>query len=209
MTGSKTLRIDGPAWSRLQASKPGKDALAAILAEHRAAPVRAFMTTVGRDRGVRTQVTVLGGQVVVVARRLARDGGETRIEPGAQVTFSTVDAMWPVIARTLPDVPQLRAPSSAASGIPERELGLPREEVTQLLEREEFGLQVRVEAWRQSDAPAVTWVKQWSVTDGMLLDARLRGAAWALTERPVGSVATELRWAIIGAIDTTTTDQLR
>lgn len=203
MSSSRTVRVDGPTWARLQGSGPGPEPLASALAEHRVARVRGLVTAVGGVRGVRTRVTVRGGQVVVIARRLARVEGETRVEPGALVSFCTVEAMWPAVARMLPDVDVLRASSRVAAGPVGRSLELSQQAAAERLEREEFAVQVRVEARPTGDGPVVEWAKQWSVADGRLVDVRLRGRQWALTERSAGSVAAELRWAIIGAIDAT------
>jgi hypothetical protein len=50
----------------------------------------------------------------------------------------------------------------------------------------------------------VVWARQWSVTDGRLLDVRTHeDGSMKLAERPPGSVAAELRWAMLGAIDAT------
>ncbi|WP_344100940.1 hypothetical protein [Myceligenerans crystallogenes] len=154
---------------------------------------------------MRTEFFLLGERAVLVSRRLAKIEGSIRIEPGAQVTFSLVDDLWPGVARTLPDVPQLRAPASEAAGTPDRELDLPEPDREALLARETFALQVTVEAWPDSDAetPKVLWARHWSVADDRLLDVRAGEGTVKLVERPAGSVAAELRWALVGAMDAT------
>jgi hypothetical protein len=161
MTDSKTMRIDGPEWARLQKVPltATNDSPAQILAEHRDAPVRGRLVAVNRDRGVQTDLSMLGGQIVLVTRRLARVEGQQRIEPGAQVTFTTTDGMWQALARTLPDVPQLRAPASATGGMPDQELDLSHDAAMALVEREDFALRVLVEAWTGAAAPGSCQVK--------------------------------------------------
>lgn len=203
---SRTLHIDGPEWVRLQKepSSGTRDSLAQILAEHRDAPVRGRLVAVNRDRGVQTDLSMLGGQIVLVTRRLAQVDGQKRIEPGAQVTFTTADGLWQALGRTLPNVPQLRAAASATGGIPDQDLDLSHAAAMAFVGREDFALRVLVEAWTGTEAPAVIWARQWSTTDGRLLDVRTNeDGTMKLTERPPGSVAAELRWAMLGAIDAT------
>jgi hypothetical protein len=98
----------------------------------------------------------------------------------------------------------LRAPASAVAGRPDRVLELAQDEALELVSREDYALQVRVEAWKGGEAPLVTWARQWSVIGERLVDVRQEGQRIKLVERPAGTVAAELRWAIVGAIDTTT-----
>ncbi|MEU4385250.1 hypothetical protein [Promicromonospora sp. NPDC023805] len=207
MAGAKTLRVEADAWTRLQESARGgsDDGLAGILAEHLIAPVKALLVTTQGDRGVRTRLTMVRGELVLVTQRMALVDGETRIEPGAQITFSDPEALWPALARTLPDMSVLRAPADAVANEPDRRLtDLTPEGVAELLGREEANLQVSVEAYREGGVPAVQWGRLWSVVDGRLIDVRTRDGEVRLVERPAGSVAKELRWALVGAVDATT-----
>ncbi|MEU4383979.1 hypothetical protein [Promicromonospora sp. NPDC023805] len=168
MTLSRTLRVGGTEWSRLQelirTGAHGEDA-----AEHRNAQVRGSLVAAHRERGTETQLTMQGGQVVLVTRRLARVDGRRRVEPGAQVAFTTPEGLWPSIARTLPDISMLRAPSSATAGEPDQDLELSREATLELLIREDYALRVRIEAWHGGGLPSVVWARQWSASDDRLL----------------------------------------
>ena len=70
-----------------------------------------------------------------------------------------------------------------------------------VLDDEEANLQVVVEAWPTPDRPTTIWARLWSVVDGKLLDVRRRDGVVTPVERPAGSVAAELQWALVGAID--------
>ncbi|MFC4631935.1 hypothetical protein ACFO6V_27090 [Promicromonospora alba] len=213
MTLSRTLRVDGPEWSRLQelirTGVHDSGTAAEILAEHRDAPVRGSLVAAHRDRGTETLLTMSGDQIVLVTQRLARVDGRRRVEPGAQVTFTTPEDLWRSIARTLPDTGALRAPSSAAAGSRDQRLELSPDATLELLSREDYALRVRVEAWCGGEMPSVAWDRQWSVADDRLLDVRREGATIKLVERAAGSVAAELRWALIAAFDATTTSPPR
>jgi hypothetical protein len=80
-----------------------------------------------------------------------------------------------------------------------------------VLSDEDANLQVIVEAWPTPEWPApgaptperptTIWVRLWSVVDSKLLDIRRRDGEITPVERPAGSVAAELQWALVGAID--------
>lgn len=204
MPGSRTLRVETAEWQQLQrAARAGAtDGVAGILADHLAAPVRALLVTTSGDRGVRSRLTMVGGQAVIAAQRIASVEGEIRAEPGAQFTFAGPDELWPSLARTLPDTELLRAPASAAVG-DDQPLAPGFEEAQKLLGREECNLRVQVEAWRGGDVPVIVWGRLWSVADDRLIDVRADDGDLRLVERPAGSVAKELRWALTGAISAT------
>ncbi|GAB3171146.1 hypothetical protein GCM10027059_38850 [Myceligenerans halotolerans] len=204
MPGSRTLRVETEEWRQLQrAARAGAtDGVAGVFADHLDAPVRALVVTTAGDRGVRSRLTMVGGQTVIAAQRIASVEGEVRAEPGAQFTFTGPDELWQSLARTLPDTELLRAPASAAVDDDEP-LTLAFEDAQELLGREECNLRVQVEAWRGGDVPVMVWGRLWSVADGRLIDVRIDGDDLRLVARPAGSVAKELRWALTGAIDAT------
>ncbi|RPF20664.1 hypothetical protein [Myceligenerans xiligouense] len=205
MPGSRTLQVETEEWQQLQrAARAGAtDGVAGILADHLDAPVRALLVTTAGDRGVRSRLTMVGGQTVIVAQRIASVEGELRVEPGARITFTDPEDLWSSLARTLPDTDLLRAPAAAAVD-DDQPLSLPFEEARKLLGREECNLRVQVEAWRGGDRPIMVWGRLWSVTDDRLLDVRTDDGELRLVERPAGSVAKEVRWALVGAVDATT-----
>ncbi|MBE1875561.1 hypothetical protein [Myceligenerans pegani] len=205
MPGSRTLRVETEEWRRLQrAARAGAtDSVAGIFADHLDAPVRALLVTTAGERGVWSRLTMVGGQSVIVAQRIASVEGEIRAEPGAQITFTGPDELWRSLARTLPDKELLRAPASAAvEG--DRPLALGVDDAQRLLGREECNLCVQVEAWCGGDVPVMVWGRLWSVVEDQLIDVRADGDELRLVERPAGSVAKELRWALTGAVDATT-----
>lgn len=204
MPGSRTLRVETEEWQQLQqdARADATDGVAGILADHLAAPVKVLLVTTAGDRGVRDRLTMVGGQAVIVTQRMAAVEGETRVEPGAQITFTGPDELWSSLARTLPDTELLRAPASAAVD-DDQPLDLPLADAQALLGREECNLRVQVEAWRGGDTPVMVWGRLWSVVDDRLIDIRTDDGELRLVERPAGSVAKELRWALTGAIDVT------
>lgn len=204
MPGSRTLRVETEEWQQLQrAARAGAtDGVAGILADHLDAPVRAVLVATSGDRGVRSRLTMVGGQAVIAAQRIALVEGEIRAEPGAQFTFAGPDELWRSLARTLPETELLRAPASAAVG-DDQPLALAFEDAQKLLGREECNLRVQVEAWRGGDIPVMVWGRLWSVAGDRLIDVRADGDELRLVARPAGSVAKELRWALTGAISAT------
>lgn len=213
MTGSRTLRADARAWERLQeeARAGAPEGVAGILADHLSARVRASLVVASGDKSVRLRLTMVGEQIVLVARRMVRvpgpDGEETRIEPGAQVTFTGPDELWPSIAQTFPETPLLRTPAPQTPNVPDQRLDLSPDEMTALLEAETANLRVQVEAWPEpsgdrdgADQPDRVWARSWSVVRERLLDVRSEDGRPVLVERPAGSVAVELRWALVGAV---------
>ncbi|GAB4084697.1 hypothetical protein GCM10028784_13270 [Myceligenerans cantabricum] len=204
MPGSRTLRVEPEEWQELQRNvRDGvTEGVSGILVDHLSAPVKALLVTTAGDRGVRARLTMVGGQAVVVAQRIASVEGETRVEPGAQITFTGPDELWESLTRALPDDELLRAPAAAVDG-PDRTLDLSAEAAQQLLTREECNLRVQVEAWRGGEAPVVVWGRLWAVVDDRLIDVRTDDGELKLVDRPAGSVAKELRWALTGAVDAT------
>lgn len=212
MSGSRTVQVGADRWQELQRRVRARgsdgmadgaaDDVAGVLAQHLDAPVRALLVTTAGGHGVRTRLTLTGGRAVLVAQRLAVAAGTTRVEPGAQITFTGTDDLWGTVARTLPEREALRAPASAVVG-EARHLRLPRDEAERLLEREACNVRVQVEAWRGGRHPVVVWGRLWSLTGDRLVDVRVDDGDLDLVERPAGSLAKELRWALTGALSAT------
>lgn len=207
MTG-RILELDAKQWSAVRAEAlkgGGVTAVGTALAEHLGAPVRATLVSTSGSAGTVTRLTMVGDRVLLVMQVIAERGGETRLAAGAELRFVTADELWAALAPALPPFEALRAPASAVPGAQ----GSPtssnpagdRAELVRLLDDEQANLQVTVEAWRDGEAPVKVWPRLWSVVDGKLLDVRMDDGVVAPVERPAGSVAAELQWALVGAVD--------
>lgn len=210
MTG-RILELDAKQWSAVRAEAlkgGGVTAVGTALAEHLGAPVRATLVSTSGSTGTVTRLTMVGDQVLLVMQVIAERGGETRLAAGAELRFVTADELWAALAPALPPFEALRAPASAvpgAQGAPaSSNPAADRAELVRLLDDEQANLQVTVEAWREGEAPVKVWPRLWSVVDGKLLDVRTDDGAPAPVERPAGSVAAELQWALVGATDAAT-----
>lgn len=207
MTG-RILELDAKQWSAVRAEAlkgGGVTAVGTALAEHLGAPVRATLVSTSGSAGTVTRLTMVGDRVLLVMQVIAERGGETRLAAGAELRFVTADELWPALAPALPPFEALRAPASAvpgAQGAPtSSNPAADRAELVRLLDDEQANLQVTVEAWREGEAPVKVWPRLWSVVDGKLLDVRMDDGVVAPVERPAGSVAAELQWALVGAVD--------
>lgn len=211
MTG-RILELDAKQWSAVRAEAlkgGGVTAVGTALAEHLGAPVRATLVSTSGSTGTVTRLTMVGDRVLLVMQVIAERAGETRLAAGAELRFVTADELWPALAPALPPFEALRAPASA---VPPGRQGAPtssnpagdRAELVRLLDDEQANLQVTVEAWRDGEAPVKVWPRLWSVVDGKLLDVRTDDGEPAPVERPAGSVAAELQWALVGATDAAT-----
>ncbi|PUB29035.1 hypothetical protein C8K30_103461 [Promicromonospora sp. AC04] len=207
----------------------GGTAVGTALAEHQKAPVRATLVATSGDRGSTARLTLVDGRVLLVLQAIAERDGETVIAPGAELRFVQPENLWAALQAALPPIAALRAPASAV-GAPVTDPASaadadgdgddtaatdsptsadptkPRPSADQAwpataLDHEEANLQVIVEAWPTPERPTTVWARLWSVVDGKLLDVRRRGGAITPTQRPAGSVAAELQWALVGAID--------
>lgn len=174
------------------------DPLVAAIAQHLLAPVRIQLIATAGERGTATRVTIVDDRVLLVTQPLAEVDGQIAVGGEAQLAFARPEGIWPAIAETLPPLQafQLGRPEPGAA---DREI--PASEANGLLAREQANLQVRVEAWQEVTVPARVWARLWSVVDGRLLDVRTRQGELRVTERPAGSVAAELEWALVGALD--------
>lgn len=208
----RILELDAKQWAAVTAEARdggGATAVGTALAEHLGAPVRATLISTSGSSGTVTRLTMVGERVLLVIQVIAERDGETFLAPGAELRFATVDELWPALTAALPPFEALRAPASAVPGggegtSPSSSPAGDRAELIRLLDGEQANLQVTVEAWRNAEAPAVVWPRLWSVVDGKLLDVRTDDGELAPVERPAGSVAAELQWALVGAVDATT-----
>ncbi|MFD6140083.1 hypothetical protein [Promicromonospora sp. NPDC060271] len=210
MTG-RILELDAKQWSAVRAEAlegGGVTAVGTALAEHLGAPVRATLVSTSGSTGTVTRLTMVGDRVLLVMQVIAERGGETVLAAGAELRFATADELWPALTPALPPFEALRAPASAVPGaLGGTTSSAPagdRAELVRLLDDEQANLQVTVEAWREGDTPVKVWPRLWSVVDGKLLDVRTDDGAPAPVERPAGSVAAELQWALVGAMDVAT-----
>jgi hypothetical protein len=172
------------------------------------------------------------GRVLLVLHAIAERDGETVIAPGAELRFVQPENLWAALQAALPPIEALRAPASAdaaptdaaatdsattdaaataATNAPPNptpdDTTKPEPSAGQvwpaaLLDAEDANLQVIVEAWPTPERPTTVWGRLWSVVDGKLLDIRRHDGEITPVERPAGSVAAELQWALVGAIDT-------
>ncbi|MEU4360767.1 hypothetical protein [Promicromonospora sp. NPDC023987] len=182
--------------------------------------MRATLVATSGDRGSIARLTLLDGRVLLVLHVIADRDGETVIAPGAELRFVRPEDLWAALQAALPAAAALRAPAGAASAAaadsPTPDNLTPdnptRDDTARplttaekvwpaaVLADEEANLQVVVEAWPTPDRPTTVWARLWSVVDGKLLDVRRRGGETTPVERPAGSVAAELQWALVGAI---------
>lgn len=210
----RILELDARQWAAVTAEARdggGSTAVGTALAEHLGAPVRATLISTSGSNGTVTRLTMIEDRVLLVIQVITERDGETLLAPGAELRFATVDELWPALTAALPPFEALRAPASA---VPSGAVGTPasagpvpdRAQLLRLLDDEQANLQVTVEAWRGAEQPSVVWPRLWSVVDGRLLDIRTDDGEVAPVERPAGSVAAELQWALVGAVDATTPD---
>lgn len=198
--GPRTTHVETEVWRRLvRAARAGvTDGIAGIAARHLDAPVRALLVTASRGAGVRSRLTVAGGQTLIAAQRLATVAGETQVEPGARITVTDLDDVWGELAPILPDTYLMRAPAAvAAVGA----VALAPGDAERLLGQEHSTLRVQVDAWGGSDRPVRTWDHRWAVVEDRLIELHLDGDDLRPVQRPAGSVARELRRTLAEAVD--------
>ena len=218
MAAGRILRLDAEQWATVQAQAReggGGTAVGTALADHQKAPVRATLVATSGDRGSITRLTLLDGRALLVLQTIADRDGEVVSAPGAELRFVELENLWAALQAALPRAEALRAPASAAVGAAGKQTpddptrddasrpGATADKVwpAAVLDDEEANLQVVVEAWPTPDRPTTIWARLWSVVGGKLLDVRRRDGVVAPVERPAGSVAAELQWALVGAID--------
>ncbi|MFC8923718.1 hypothetical protein [Cellulosimicrobium sp. NPDC057127] len=200
-------------------------AWAAALRDHLAAPVRATLRARSGETGATTRLTLVEDRVLLVHDAVRGELGSRELEvtdvsAHVDVVLVRVDDLWPALVRLLPPSEPLTAgarPGPRPADLPRTVLGsrdverlragedlaaLPAA-ARAVAEDEEASLVVLVEAWPTPATPTVVWSRWWSVAGGRLLDVQLRDDDVHLVERPPGSVAAELRWALVGAVDTT------
>ena len=197
MAAGRILQLDAEQWATVQEQAReggGGTAVGTALADHREAPVRATLVATSGDRGSVARCTLLDGRALLVLQAIAERGDQTVLEPGAELRFVQPEHLWTALQAALPPVDVLRAPASAV-GESWSATARPPTSAS-----EEANLQVTVEAWPTTERPATVWARLWSVVDGRLLDVRMRDGEVIPVERPPGSVAAELQWALVGAM---------
>lgn len=204
MAAGRILQLDAEQWTTVQAQAReggGGTAVGTALADHLKAPVRATLVAISAGRGSVARLTLLDGRVLLVLQTLAERDGETVLAPGAELRFVQPENVWAALQAALPSVEALRAPANAVGATSTALAPIPDTvwPATALVD-EEANLQVTVEAWPTPERPTTVWARLWSVVDGRLLDIRKRDGETAPVERPAGSVAAELQWALVGAI---------
>jgi hypothetical protein len=225
MAAGRVLRLDAEQWAEVQRQAReggGGTAVGTALAQHQEAPVRATLVATSGSRGSAARLTLVDDRALLVLHAIAERDGETVIAPGAELRFVRPENLWAALQAALPPVDALRAPASAtataaplataapAAGAPEVPTsegatgpgpGVGKVWPAATVDHEGANLQVVVEAWPTPDRPTTVWARLWSVVGGKLLDVRTRDGEIAPVERPAGSVAAELQWALVGAID--------
>jgi hypothetical protein len=222
MAAGRILRLDTEQWASAQTQAReggGGTAVGTALAEHHDAPVRATLVATSENRGSATRLTLVDGRILLVLQAIAERDGETVIAPGAELRFVQPENLWTALQAALPPVAALRAPANAAASTaraasadetadgqtsddpPSPGSGADQVWPAVALDDEEANLQVMVGAWPTPERPTTVWGRLWSVVDGRLLDIRRRHGEITPVERPTGSVAAELQWALVGAID--------
>lgn len=221
MAAGRILQLDAEQWSTVQEQAReggGGTAVGTALADHQHAPVRATLIATSGGRGSIARLTLLDGRILLVLQTIADRDGETVAPPGAELRFVQPENLWAALQAALPQFEVLRAPASAVGAVsadaaPGPTLddapgpaagsgaaGTDKVWPAAILDDEEANLQVIVEAWPTPERPTTVWARLWSVVDGKLLDVRRRDGEITPMERPAGSVAAELQWAVVGAI---------
>lgn len=218
MAAGRILRLDAEQWATAQEQAReggGGTAVGTALAQHQKAPVRATLVATSGGRGSAAQLTLVGGRVLLVLQQaIAERDGETVVAPGAELRFVQPENLWAALQAALPPIEALRAPASAVGaasagaatdGPTSDDASGPGPSAGKVwpaavLDDEAATLQVIVEARSTPERPTTVWARLWSVVDGRLFDVRRRDGEITPVERPAGSVAAELEWALVGAI---------
>jgi hypothetical protein len=186
-----------------------------LLVRHGSARVRASLVATAGSRGSVARASLVGEEALVILQAIVERDGRVLIEPGAELRLATPRTLWSALQAAIPPLDVLRAPASAVGhdpgpedsdgtatiSIPGIGDGAPWPGAT--LADPDAVLQIVVEAWPAPDRLASFWSRLWAVTDDTLFDVQRRGGALTRTQRPVGSVAAELQWALAGALSVT------
>ncbi|MGI5190210.1 hypothetical protein ACQEVI_18885 [Promicromonospora sp. CA-289599] len=179
-----------------------------ILVRHGSAPVRASLVATAGSRGSVARASLVGDEALVIVQAIAERDGRVLIEPGAELRLAAPQTLWSALQAAIPPLDVLRAPANAVGHDPRPEDsdrtdtafddGAPWRGAT--LDGADAVLQIVVEAWPTPDLLARFWSRLWAVTDDTLFDVQRRGGTLTRTQRPAGSVAAELQWALAGAM---------
>lgn len=179
-----------------------------LLVRHGSAPVRASLVATAGSRGSIARASLVDDEALVIVQAIAERDGRILIEPGAELRLASPQTLWPALQAAIPPLDALRAPANAVGHDPRPEDsdrtdtafddGAPWPGTT--LDDADAVLQVVVEAWLTPDRLARFWSRLWSVTDDTLFDVQRRDGTLTRTQRPAGSVAAELQWALAGAM---------
>lgn len=230
--GIRRVRLDADHWadvlaragSTVAGSANGTGPIGTV-SRHITAPVRARLVASAGSRGSVTRLSIVGSEVLMVLQATVARGGQTVVEPGAELRLCDPETLWDALQAGLPPSALVRAPAAVGyptapakggsvsgeapvepssdrtmgvSDIPHPGAALVHDETA--IAEESIGLLVTVEAWPTSAQPTAVWMRRWSVVDDALLDIRTSGGRITRTSRPAGSVAAELQWALAGAI---------
>ncbi len=172
------------------------ESLAAVLAEHMSAPVRATLVGAADGLGMLVRLTQAADGALLVAQPVRDVEGRTVPDGSVQLSYAPSPS-WRELAELLPPVAALRAPAVQGQHADGRVVVLPDPAGGEV----EASLHLRVEAWVPGVETPKVWARAWVVRDGELFDLRHRDGGLVAVQRPAGSVAAELEWALAGAVD--------
>lgn len=173
-----------------------EESLAAVVAEHLSAPVRATMVGAAGGLGMLVRLTQAADGALIVAQPVRDVEGRTVPDGSVQLSYAPSPS-WRELAELLPPVEALRAAAVQGTHADGCVVVLPDPAGGEV----EASLHLRVEAWIPGVETPKVWVHAWVVRDGELFDLRHRDGGVVAVQRPAGSVAAELEWAMAGAID--------
>lgn len=173
-----------------------EESLAAVVAEHLSAPVRATMVGAAGGLGMLVRLTQAADGALIVAQPVRDVEGRTVPDGSVQLSYAPSPS-WRELAELLPPVEALRAAAVQGTHSDGCVVVLPDPAGGEV----EASLHLRVEAWIPGVETPKVWVHAWVVRDGELFDLRHRDGGVVAVQRPAGSVAAELEWAMAGAID--------
>jgi hypothetical protein len=183
-----------------------------LLVRHGSAPVRASLIATTGSRGSVARASLVGEEALVILQAIAERDGRVMIEPGAELRLATPQTLWSALQAAIPPLDALRAPANAVghdrgpadSDRTDRVLTPGIDDGAlwpgSTLDDADAVLQIVVEAWPTPDRLASIWSRLWAVTGDTLFDVQRRDGTLTRTPRPAGSVATELQWALAGAM---------
>ncbi|MEU4387861.1 hypothetical protein [Promicromonospora sp. NPDC023805] len=199
--------VEEPA-TAFRAGPKGATSPVDLLLRHGSAPVRASLVATTGSRGSVARASLVGDEALVIVQAIAERDGRVLIEPGAELRLAAPQTLWSALQAAIPPLDVLRAPANAVGHDPRPpdsdrtdtafDDGAPWPGTT--FDDADAVLQIVVEAWLTPDRLARFWSRLWAVTDDTLFDVQRRDGTLTRTQRPVGSVAAELQWALAGAM---------